>query len=68
MKTETIHVEGMSCMHCRASVTNALTALPGVSSAEVSLEEKTARVTYDENQVTPQDMKDAIIGVGFDVV
>lgn len=40
----TLIVEGMSCQHCVASVTKALLAVPGVESAQVSLEGARAEV------------------------
>lgn len=66
MTKETIKIDGMSCNHCVASVTGALTALSGVESAEVSLEDKSAVVTYDESAVTRKDMTAAIEELGFD--
>ncbi|WP_194895457.1 heavy-metal-associated domain-containing protein [Catenulispora pinisilvae] len=38
-------VLGMSCGHCSAAVTEALTALPGVSAVEIDLPGKRAVVT-----------------------
>jgi copper chaperone CopZ len=43
----TIKVTGMTCSHCVAAVTKALRKVPGVEQAEVSLEQKQARVTGD---------------------
>ena len=43
--TKTMHIEGMMCGHCEASVKKALEALPEVTSAEVSHEAGTAVVT-----------------------
>lgn len=45
---KTMIIEGMMCGHCQARVQKALEALPGVSSAEVSHETKTAIVTLSE--------------------
>ncbi len=45
--TTTIRVEGMTCMHCVGAVTRALENVPGVTKAEVSLEQKRATVTGD---------------------
>lgn len=44
MPTTTLKIEGMTCGHCVHSVQQALSALPGVKKAEVSLAEKQARV------------------------
>ena len=43
--TKTIHIEGMMCAHCEATVKKALEALEGVASAAVSHEAGTAVVT-----------------------
>ena len=43
--TKTIHIEGMMCAHCEATVKKALEALDGVASAAVSHEAGSAVVT-----------------------
>jgi copper chaperone CopZ len=40
-----IRVTGMTCMHCVAAVTKALQKVPGVETADVSLDNKQAVVT-----------------------
>ena len=62
-----IPVFGMTCNHCVKTVTDLLNAMPGVISAQVSLEENLARVVYDGNSVTPEEMKKAIVEEGYDV-
>ena len=42
-----LHVEGMMCMHCKASVEKVLSAVPGVTAVAVDLEAKSAVVTCD---------------------
>lgn len=42
-----LNVEGMSCQHCVAHVTQALEAVEGVSRVEVSLEDASAIVEFD---------------------
>ncbi len=66
METAVIKVEGMSCGGCVKSVTNVLSALPGVAKAEVSLESKCARVEYEAGRVTREDMKRVIVDAGFE--
>lgn len=39
-----ILIEGMKCMHCKASVENALKSVDGVTDAVADLETKTATV------------------------
>jgi copper chaperone len=40
-----IRVTGMTCMHCVAAVTKSLQEVPGVETADVSLDNKEAVVT-----------------------
>ena len=42
-------IEGMKCMHCKASVEKALQAVPGVTAAEVDLEAKIAKIVLAED-------------------
>ncbi|MDP1735155.1 MAG: copper ion binding protein [Sulfuritalea sp.] len=66
METTTIKVDGMSCGGCVKSVTGALTALDGVTKAEVSLEQKQAVVEFDAAKVTRDQLKSVIEDAGFD--
>ncbi len=63
----TIKVKGMSCQHCVASVTKALSEIEEITDVQVSLEKGEA--TFNENNPVPeQTIKDAISGIGFEVV
>lgn len=66
-KTEkiTLHIEGMSCMHCVKSVTDTLKALKGVKKAEVSLEAKTAEVVFIPSKTGREEIISAITAAGF---
>lgn len=57
-------VNGMKCMHCKASVEGALKALDGVSGAEASLEDKCVAVDFDETRVSAEQMQSAVAGAG----
>jgi copper ion binding protein len=65
MKT-TLQIEGMSCDHCVKHVTEALKALPGVTSAVVSLKEKSAVVEHQEG-LSLGSMKEAVTEAGYEV-
>lgn len=61
-----ITVKGMSCNHCRMSVTKALESLPGVSNVAVDLLSGTA--SYDAaTPLDPAVVKKAIEKLGFEV-
>ena len=66
MEEVQIAVGGMSCGGCVRSVTQVLTGMAGVASAEVSLADARATVKYDPALVTPAAMAAAIRDAGFD--
>ena len=63
-----LNVEGMSCDHCKMAVTRAVSALQGVGSVEVSLEDNTATVEFEESKLPLEAIKQAIEAQGYDVV
>jgi copper chaperone len=66
MASVVIKVGGMSCGGCVRNVTDVLSALPGVSSAVVSLEAGEAAVEFDAAQVDVAALRGAIEDAGFD--
>jgi copper chaperone len=47
LNTTTLKITGMTCGHCSQAVTKSLTAVPGVTAVQVSLEKQEARVEGD---------------------
>jgi len=68
MKNETIKISGMSCSHCQAAVERALKELPGMRKVYVSLDEGQAVLTYEENELSMEAIKNAIEDAGYEVV
>ncbi len=64
----TIPVVGMACSSCSAHVEKKLNSLEGVKKASVSLASRSALVEYDPSVITLQQMKEAVNGIGFDLV
>ena len=62
-----INIEGMACMHCVKHVQEALAAVPGVQTANVDLESKTATVSVD-GSVSDEALKAAVDGAGYQTV
>ncbi|MCU7841720.1 MAG: heavy metal translocating P-type ATPase [Candidatus Thiodiazotropha sp. (ex Troendleina suluensis)] len=60
----TLKVTGMTCPHCVMNVTKALQALPGVESAEVTLDDGQAVVT---GPVEQENLVNAVIEAGYSV-
>lgn len=62
-----IKIEGMMCPHCQAHVEKALSAVEGVESVEVNLEEKSATVTLKAD-VSNETLTSTVTEAGYDVV
>ncbi|MEO8716866.1 MAG: heavy metal-associated domain-containing protein [Burkholderiales bacterium] len=65
METVKLGVEGMTSTGCVNSVSRVLSALPGVTEANVSLTKARAKVTYDPAQTSIEAMKQAIERAGY---
>ena len=67
MTNATLAIEGMHCNGCVRSLTNALKSVTGVKSADVSLQNNSATVEFDEKETTPDELRKAILVAGYDV-
>jgi len=62
-----INIGGMTCDHCAARVAEAITAVPGVTNAEVILAQNIARVAYDPAVAKLPQLESAVVGAGYAV-
>ena len=62
--TKTITIDGMMCDHCRQHVEKALSAIDGVTKADVSLKDKNAVVTLSKD-VDEKTLSDAVSEAGY---
>ncbi len=66
--TETkIHVSGMHCENCVASVTKGINELEGIDSVSVTLADSTAVVSFDPSKVDLEKITKAVEGRGYTV-
>ena len=63
---KTLKIEGMMCGHCEATVKKALEELPQVTSAEVSHESDTAKVTLNAD-ISDDALKAVVEAKGYTV-
>jgi copper chaperone CopZ len=66
MTTITLTVDGMTCGHCVQHVTEALEAVNGVTSVQVSLTEKKAVVVGEG--LTAEGLIRAVQGEGYEAI
>ena len=67
MSTSTYTVEGMTCGHCVASVTEEVKKIEGVSDVQVDLESGAVTVTSDADLETAR-VKAAVEEAGYELV
>ena len=67
MQTEHFKVTGMTCGGCTSKVSHALKTMPGVNDVKVSLSAGEATIQYDERLTSPDQLKSAVEGAGYDV-
>lgn len=63
-----ITVSGMSCEHCVNAVKKALEEIPGVASADVSLDPGSAKVTLSDASLPVEKLTHAIEEAGYQAV
>jgi len=66
MTQTVIHVEGMTCGHCKAAVEKAVKTLKGVSNAAVDMEAKSLAVDFDPQLTSEQVIRDAVSRAGYE--
>ena len=67
MDSISFNVPSMFCQHCVHTITNELSDLAGVKGVDVSLDQKTVRVDY-ENPATPESIKALLAEINYPVV
>lgn len=68
MNKRVIPVVGMACSSCSANVERTLQSLEGVVSASVNLASRSALVEWNPDVISLEQMKEAVNGIGFDLV
>lgn len=58
-------ISGMHCAACSGRIERVLSAMPGVTRAEVNLAAQTGRFAFDPAQTSQRAIREAIAGLGF---
>ncbi|EOS12359.1 heavy metal translocating P-type ATPase [Phocaeicola sartorii] len=66
--TKLYPVTGMHCAACAGNVERIVRKQEGVESASVNLAAATLTVTYNLDIVSPQQLKEAVMRIGFDLI
>ncbi|MDR0382967.1 MAG: sulfite exporter TauE/SafE family protein [Spirochaetaceae bacterium] len=65
MKNETFRIGGMTCVRCRKTIERALKGAAGISGATVDFNKGTARVAYDEDAITADEIAGIVKKLGY---
>ncbi|MFS8572457.1 MAG: copper ion binding protein [Clostridia bacterium] len=66
MVTRVYNVKGMSCNHCKKTVTEAISRIPGVTGVEVDLGTGKVTVTFS-GEPDDQKVREAVEEAGYEV-
>ena len=64
-QTVVLDVQNMTCELCPVTVKKSLEQVPGVASAKVDLDKKTATVQFDPDKAAPATLIKATTNAGF---
>ena len=67
LQNATLKVQGMSCGHCVNAVETGVGALNGINDVKVNLAEAEVAVSFNDAQVSLEQIKEAIEDQGYDV-
>ena len=65
MKNLELKISGMHCTSCSAIISNRLSALHGITKAEVKYPEETASISFDEQEISEKKIKQEISNLGY---
>jgi mercuric ion binding protein len=65
LQTITLDVKNMTCAVCPITVKKSLEKVPGVTSAIVDFDKKTASVTFDPDKASPGTLAKATLNAGY---
>lgn len=62
----TVSLPSIQCNMCKKTISTALNEVDGVSDAEVNVNEKNVKVTYDESKADVSKIEASIVAAGYD--
>lgn len=68
MITRTFRVADIHCASCENTIKTSLSRLPGVSAVVPSAERNDVRVSFDDAQVSEEQLRTVLADVGFEPV
>ena len=67
MENITLTINGMKCTGCSQRVERALKNTDGIKDASVDLDSRKAKISYNKDEISVQQICETITDVGFEV-
>ncbi len=68
MKNIVIELDGLVCPMCSSKIENGLKKQKGIQSVNISYNNSKAKISYNEEEITIDEIKDIIEDLGYDVL
>lgn len=68
MKTQTYHIKGMHCASCASVIEMTLKKIAGVVSIAANYGTETAKISFDEAKITPEELSKKIEPLGYSLI
>ena len=68
MKKIVIELDGLVCPMCSSKIENSLKKQNGIQSVNISYNNSKAKVSFNEEEITIEEIKDIIEDLGYDVL
>lgn len=68
MTKKTYQLETIACPSCIAKIERMLKKTAGIETSEVLFNTSRVKVSFDENMITSEDIKDKITNLGYKVL
>lgn len=68
MKNIVIELDGLVCPMCSSKIENSLKKQNGIQSVNISYNNSKAKVSFNEEEITIEEIKDIIEDLGYDVL
>ncbi len=68
MKNIVIELDGLVCPMCSSNIENGLKKQKGIQSVNISYNNSKAKISFNEEEITIDEIKDIIEDLGYDVL
>ena len=68
MKTTTVNIPSISCSTCSDKIQTGIMSLTGVQDVCVDLKSQHVKIDYNPDSISPQDIRQHITQMGYEII